>query len=248
MLIGICDDNELDIIKIELICKKFMFENDLIYQCVTFGNGQEVLNYCENPENNKIDLLFIDIEMPKMNGLELKEKIIKNYLVYRIAFITNHKESVYNSFSLKTIGFINKPVSYEEIGKMIFIVLDEIKENIIINCIGYNREIIKIPIENILYFEADGSYTKIYTYDQNKNSEDYKLISKKLGQIEKELKEYGFIRVHKSYLVNLLNITEVSETIMIRNIEYFIPIGRKYKEKVKNDYLIYGKEKIQKRL
>lgn len=248
MVIGICDDNELDIIEIEQICKRIMSNNQMTCRYITFVNGQEVLKYCKNLENEKIDLLFLDVELPEMNGIELKEQILKYSLVYRITFVTNHRESIYHSFSLKTIGFINKPVLYEEIDKIIHIVLEEKKKNMIINYRGYNNELIKTPIEDILYFEADGSYTKIYTYGQNRNNNTCKLISKKLGQIEKELKIYGFIRAHKSYLVNLANIIDLDETIIIKDFKFSIPIGRKYKEQVKRDYLLYGKGKIKKRL
>lgn len=248
LVIGICDDNESDIKKIEQICKKIMLENQMICRYISFVNGEEVLNYCKNLENEKIDLLFLDVELPKMSGIELKEQILKYNLIYRITFVTNHRESILHSFSLKTIGFINKPVLYEEVNKMIHIVLEEIKENILISYTGYNSERIKTPIEDILYFEADGSYTKIYTCVQSRNNSSCEMLSKKLGQIEKELRIYGFIRVHKSYLVNLSKIIDLDETVIIKDFEISIPIGRKYKEQVRKDYLLYGKGKLKKRL
>lgn len=70
--------------------------------------------------------------MPGINGLELKNQIVKNNLIYRIAFVTSYRESVYNTFSLKTIGFINKPSSQEDISKMINIMLEELKGNTVI--------------------------------------------------------------------------------------------------------------------
>ena len=62
------------------------------------------------------------------------------------------------------------------------------------------------------------------------------------------MSKYGFIRVHRSYLVNVSNIIDVGNTVRLRNLEQEIPIGRKYKNKINNLYLAYGKEKIRKRL
>lgn len=248
MLIGICDDNESDLFKLLNLCELYMGERNLTCQYVKFFSGEEVLEYCENQENQVIQLLFLDVEMSGINGIELKDHIINNNLIYRIAFVTSHRESIYSTFSLKTIGFINKPSLKEDVSKMINILIEDLEKNIVIEYVGYNGERIHIPIENILYFEAGESYTKIVTIEQSGKGNICPLISKKLGQVEKEMKENGFIRVHKSFLVNLSNVIDVGAKVCFRNSEINIPIGRKYKEQVKKHYLLFGKEQIRKRL
>lgn len=248
MLIGICDDNELDIIKIEKLCEKYMGEHQISCQYVKFCKGEDVLKYCAEPENQTINLLFLDIEMPGINGIELKNQIVKNNLVYRIAFVTSHDECVYSAFSLKTIGFINKPSTQETVAKMIGIMLEDLKENVAIEYAGYRGERINIFIENILYFEAAESYTKIVTCEKSNEENLCPMISKKLGQIEMDMKENGFIRVHKSYMVNLAHVVEVGEGVCFRNYEDHVPIGRKYREQVRNYFLLFGKEQMRKRL
>ncbi len=246
MVIGICDDNESDLLRIERFCETYMNENGVCCQYKRFLNGEEVIQYCEDPENPIIHLLFLDVELPGINGIDLKERIMKNNLIYRIAFITNYKENVYRAFSLKTIGFIDKPFAQEDISKMINLTQEELKDNIVIEYTGYHGEKIHVPIENILYFEADESYTKIVTYGQNGGA--CQLISRKLGQIEKEMKEYGFLRVHKSYLANAANMVEAGEKIRFRDTGLTIPVGRKYREQAKKCCLLFGKEQMRKRL
>lgn len=246
MVIGICDDNESDLLRIERFCEIYMNENGVCCQYKRFSEGEEVIQYCKDPENPIIHLLFLDVELPGINGIDLKERIMKNNLIYRIAFITNYKENVYRAFSLKTIGFIDKPFAQEDISKMINLMQEELKDNIVIEYTGYHGEKINVPIENILYFEADGSYTKIVAYGQNGGA--CQLISQKLGQIEKEMKEYGFIRVHKSYLANAANMVEAGEKIRFRDSGLTIPVGRKYREQARKCCLLFGKEQMRKRL
>lgn len=248
VLIGICDDNEADIINIESICENYMNENNVSCQCIRFLNGKEVQKYCDNSENKKIDLLFLDVEMPEISGIELKDRIIKNNLIYRIVFVTCHVESIFDAFSVKTIGFINKPASQQDIVKMIHIIKEEMKANMLIDYVGYKGEQLHVFVEDIIYFEAEESYTKIYTYGKSSHDNNCNLIAKKLGQIEDTLKEFDFVRVHKSYLVNLVNVTDINEKICFRNYDFKIPIGRKYRQQVRNAYLLFGKEKLRKRI
>lgn len=246
--IGICDDIEKEVLKIEQLCRAVFEDKNIQCHYIKFYSGEEVLEYCENPENERIDLLFLDVEMSGISGLELKDRIIQKSAVWRIAFVTSYEESVYGAFSLKTIGFIKKPATEKEIEKMINIVRNDLKENVVMTYKDYRGEVINIPIESIFYFVANESYSIMHTEKEENINEQGTLLCKKLGVIEKELQKYGFIRVHKSYLVNFANVIELGENIVLRKLRIKIPVGRKYKEQVRMSYLEYGKERVRQRL
>lgn len=243
-IIGICDDISKEQQNVYNLCEKFFNENKIEHKYIFFSNGEDVLKYCEAAENERIDLLFLDVEMSGISGIELKDKVISQNMIWRISFVTSHTDSVYGAFSQKTIGFIPKPPSYDKVSNMINIVSEELKKDAVITFKGYNDEKISVKLEDIAYFKANGSYTEVFTY----SSKDSMLISKKIGDIEKELDEYFFVRVHKSYLVNLENVIDVGGEVYLRDKKEEIPIGRKYKDIVKNRYLTYGRNKINKRL
>lgn len=73
-----------------------------------FQSAEEVLYYCENMKNKRIDILFLDIEMPGMDGICLKNKLVDSPLIWRILFTTYYREKVFDAFGLKTIGFLLK--------------------------------------------------------------------------------------------------------------------------------------------
>lgn len=245
MLIGICDDSEFDQKRIKELCEKISNEIVEIFEYRYFQDGTEVLEFCQNQEQPVIDLLFLDVEMPVMNGIDVKNQVVRNNKIFRIAFVSSHIESMAEAFSLKTIGFIHKPCEFEQVKHMIEITVEDLKDNIQFEFLDFQGDIIKIKLEDILYFEAEGSYTHMIC---SENHKDNYVISKKIGQIDKQLKEYGFIRVHKSYLVNLANMIGVSEVVQIRKLDIRIPLGRKYKEETRKKFLLYGREVARKRI
>lgn len=246
--IGICDDEKQECQKVYELCEEYFRQHMIEHKYTFFSSGEEVLQYCSNTDNERIDLLFLDVEMSGISGIELKDIIIKQRKIWRISFVTNHLESIYGAFSKKTIGFIPKPPVGEKVKKAIQIVLEELEEECIVTFKGYSGEDVNIKLEDIAYFKAHESYTEIITYASVNGDSNSGIVSKKLGDIEKELREYAVVRVHKSYLVNLANVNEIGKNVIIKDLQEEIPVGRVYKENAKKIYFEYRKDKIKKRL
>lgn len=246
--IGICDDNDDACQTIYNLCKEYFEESDVEHKYIFFSNGNEVLLYCKNMETDQIDILFLDVEMPGISGIDLKDAAIKQDKIWRIVFVTNYKDSVYSAFSKKTIGFIPKPASFEKIKKMLSIIIKEQEENVTLLLRGANGEKIEILLEDIIYMKASGSYTEIVTYTSLSNQANFLLSTKKLGDLEKEIKSSAIIRVHKSYMVNLENVIEIGEKVYLHNLLTTIPVGRSYKAQARKSYLKFGKNRMIKRL
>lgn len=247
MRIGICDDDKKDRDSIYEYCERFFLENKIEHTYEFFSTGEEILKYCEE-EKERIDLLFLDVEMKGISGIEVKDRVVHEKQVWRIVFVSSHLESIFDSFGIKTIGFIEKPGRQEEIEKWIRVVMEDIKENIEIQINdSVSNECIIIKLENIIYFKADGNYTQLFlsNYDDDKK---YRLLSKKIGELEEELKKYPILRVHKSYMVNLMNVTDVGQGVTLLGTEEKIPIGRAFKEVVYKRYSDYAQDKVRLRL
>lgn len=249
MVIGICDDSIDEQKKVSDICREILTEQEKDFEIIKFSTGQQLIDYCNNDENNEIDLLFLDIELGQMNGIDIKDRIIKSDKIWRISFVSGYNEYVYDAYSIKTIGFILKPAYKEQIKKMINIVIDEKEENIAMSVRDSNNKIVKVQAEDIIYIKAEGNYSEIYTYSKIKNLCNYILCTKKLGIIEKELDNYLFVRVHKSYIVNLQNVDYISgNSAIMKDNDKGVPIGRKYNEKFKIQYNKYVKKRVLARL
>lgn len=243
--IGICDDNINDRNLIYDLCQKYLDRKGIRYCLVLFESGEEVLAYCDCQEKERIDLLFLDIEMPGVNGIEVKNKIIKQDKMWRLVFVSSYQEKVFESFGLKTLSFVVKPAQTQDVCKWIQVVLEELEEEVTLKIKGTDKP---IRLEDIEYFEGNRNYTIAHLHPFCDNETETILISSNLGDIEKELAEYPIIRVHKSYLVNLMNVVRMDKEIELRDLPDKIPIGRTYKEIARKEYMKYGKCKVIKRI
>lgn len=246
--IGICDDKKQECQNVYNLCEEYFKEREVEHKYIFFSSGEEVLSYCEKIENERIDLLFLDVEMDGISGIELKDALMKQDKIWRISFVTSHLDSVYGAFSQKTIGFIPKPPNLESISKAIRIVQDELEEDYMVIFNGYNGEKISIRLEEIAYFKANESYTEIVTCPTDNHGSESSVVAKKIGDIEKELKNTSVVRVHKSYLVNLANVSDIGKNVIMRESMGEIPLGRVFKKNAQKRFLDYRKDKIRKRL
>ncbi len=190
----------------------------------TFTRPSEALEYFKN---NPIDILFLDIQMPVMSGLEISLLLPKNII---IIFTTAYTDYAVEGFNLDAADYLLKPFTYERFQKAVtkaqvqFEVLrnNEVKPDyIIISC---DSSTINISLSAIVLIEALDDYIKIHLLDQAP------LIARMtMKSIGEQLPNRDFIRVHRSFIVPLKSIESVrNKNILINTRE--IPIGPRYEE------------------
>lgn len=163
----------------------------------------------------KPDLIFLDIQMPKINGFEMLELVEE---LPKVIFTTAFDEYAMKAFEINAVDYLLKPFSKERFDKAIQKVIDmpaapspqlvEEGNNVYLQqsqriVIRDQGKIIIIPLVDILYFEADDDYVKIHTKDK------IYLKNKTLAYYEKALEGTSFLRVHRSFLVNTLSIARI---------------------------------------
>lgn len=221
----VADDNELDRLTITSYLAKFP-DLEIVGVC---SDANEALDLIEK---NEVDILFLDIDMPDMSGLELRKKAKQ---VPICIFATDHPEFALESFELETLDYLLKPYSFERFS----LCVNRIREYMMLRtkAIQYETEEeknflfikeghkkVKVSLKEILYLNAFQNYTLIVT----KTDKNYVLVN--LGTLLKELNFQNFLRVHKSYAVNPDCIQSVNSKEIILENNIAIPIGRSYKE------------------
>lgn len=241
LLIGICDDEIKECAHVRTICETYLQERKAVYQIVAFHSAENVLAYCHENPDIRIDLLFLDIKMGGMSGIELMHAAAHETGIGAIVFVTAHKEEMCRAFSRKTIGFLPKPVSEEQIISQLEPVHRESIDDGLLKYRNFGGDLVSVRTGDILYFKADGGYTYINTQQAECGEQECSIITKKLGDIEKGLKGQSFLRVHRSYLVNMHYVAGIGAKIRMQGLEEEIPIGRAYKKKVQRQYAAYTK-------
>lgn len=180
----------------------------------------------------KIDVMFLDIDMPGMNGLEFR-KIADEVPV--CVFISAHPEHAAETFALDTLDFIVKPIKQERLAQTMTRIVDymELREKAALfeSAIGGDSiyikegyEQTKIKLHDILYLEALKDYTKIVTPGKKH------CVLSNLGTLLKETAFSSFIRIHRSFAVQKQFILRILPNEVVLHNEITVPIGRSYRE------------------
>jgi DNA-binding LytR/AlgR family response regulator len=224
----IIDDDEIDRLTVVSYVKRFPALNIL----GVFENAQKALPLLEK---EKIDVLFLDIDMPDLNGLDFRKKAMQ---VPVCIYITAHPEHAVESFELDTLDFIVKPIKFDRFEQTMNRIADYIelkhKAQLFESSIGGDSIYIKeghtetkIKLHDILYLEALKDYTKIIT------STKRHCVLTSIGNLLKEPHFQSFVRIHRSYAVQKQYIDKKSTTELLLNNGILLPIGRSYKENLK---------------
>ena len=182
MIIGICDDSARDRELIYNYCEAFFARFDMEHQYRMFSSGEEVLDYCRGKDRQRVDLLFLDIELGEIDGIQVKDRILRKGMVWRIVFVSGNQDKVFLSFGLKTLGFLVKPVEEEDISKWIQVVLEELKEDVMIKIAdSKTAEERYVRLEDVEYFVAEGNYTKLCSTQRRIPRRSIFWLQRKLG-------------------------------------------------------------------
>ena len=207
----------------------------------------------------KPDLLFLDVEMPLMNGFELLEKLVNPS--FEVIFTTAHSQYAVKAFKTKAINYLLKPIDDQELKESILTwkenkkhspknatrKLEELvahlkKEGILKSKIALpvSDGIEFIEVNDIMYCISQSNYTTFYLADGNKI-----LLSKTMKEVEKMLAPYFFIRVHRSYLINTNFMKKYFHSgggsILMQDDE-LIPVSNQHKKMIKGLFEAIGRE------
>lgn len=201
------------------------------------GNAREAVEALvrsKEGSDERTDVIFLDISMPKTSGMELAEAFHKLKNPPAVVFVTAYSEYALEAFEVDAVDYLMKPVETDRLQKA----LDKVEARLRpVAAMHANLERIPVekggrkvlvPVENILYIEAKDDYSCIYTED------DRYLSTISLAKLEQKLVPHGFFRVHRGYIVNLEYVEDVeviSSGILqlgLRNVEdKKIPVSRR---------------------
>ena len=221
----IIDDEKIAIKSLENLCKK-VATLDLK---ASFEDPIEALNYVTK---ESIDLMLLDIEMPELTGLELLDKLPS---LPQVIFTTSNKEYAYEAFEYEVTDFIKKPITKDRFLKSIQKAVSRdsyLKEiardsNLRESYVRVDGRLVRISIDDILYFENVGDYVKVITVDK------VHVINIALKHLHVKLNHPRLLKVHRSYIVNMDKIKDIQENTLVIN-KKVIPISRAHKAIVMN--------------
>lgn len=241
MLKAIIIDDEPDCVKLlSLQLKMYCPQIQVIKECTDSEEG--LLKIKElNP-----DIVFLDIEMPVMNGFQLLEKI--GSVQFSLVFVTAYDQFAVKAFRYSALDYLLKPIDGKDLKaavekaqlrqwpqpQQLSLLKKQLQDNhtVLPNKIAlpYQNGVTFTEIKQVIYCESDNNYTKIHTTDGNVYT-----VAKTLGDIQDILEERNFVRIHRQYLINLDHIKKYVRgegNYLIMSNNQSIPVARNQKEKL----------------
>lgn len=225
MKIAICDDfiQELNKLKEIIINSGMVSKADV----EIFSSPKSLLD--KNVFSN-FDIIFLDVDMPEMNGIELGQKIYKSNSKTVLIFVTSYPEYAVAGYECEALRYILKPYTEEKILMALTRAIEIVqKQNHSITIKIYNKPF-KILIDDIYYLEYCRRHILYHT--KNRVIETAGVFSK----IYDELKPYGFFQVHQGYIVNMNKIYDFDEYDIILDNGMKVPVSIRKKSEVMLNY------------
>ena len=242
--IGICDD---DVLIAQVVYEALNLIGNELNQGLrinTYLSAEALLESIELGE--KFDLIFMDIEMDVINGIEAGTIIRDNYKLddVHLIYMSYHESYYYELFELRLSGYLKKPFYLERVKSLSSKIIRKILSNHVKDSVHFfefklNGITNKKPIKDINYLESKGRRVNIYS--NNGMEYFYSTLNKENTVVSK----HDFVRIHQSYIVNLNIIKEISR----RNVELLngvnLPVSDKYNKTLKKSYLEFRRCKIE---
>lgn len=217
--IAVCDDIALECTQLARQIRRIAKTSGYDIILREFYTGQSLLQSTES-----FDILFLDIKMPDINGMELARLLRRREETCLLVFVTAVSEYVFEAYDVEAFAYLVKPATDEQLHKVLSRASEKLrKESTEFLLVSSQHLVRKIPLKDIVYMEAMGRILVIHTL------QDVVETYGQIGLMEKRLSGKNFFRCHKGYLINLKYVDTFDKTqIYMETKEIVLLAKRRY--------------------
>ena len=238
--IAVCDDNlkfaERIAGDLRALCAKILPEDAEAKVFDPFGSCRELLSFMEK---QPVSVLFLDIDMPEVNGFQAAEKICRQYPDTKIIFVSSYDDFVYTSFDYNPFRYLRKSRIGTELPdafrKVVEKCTDE-TESLVFNTVSGEKSVM---FSEIRYVESDGNYFFVRT----KSGVAHKCRGT-LNEAEKIRDRSDFFRIHQSYIVNMNEIASVRKNEVVMKGNEILTVSRRKIPEFRSAYLAFSRKRF----
>lgn len=224
-----CDDDTIFLDTITELIKNELDKRNIQAKLLPFASGKELL---ENVEISEPDAIFLDIDMPDMTGFHVAEALEKMEVSPILIFVSCKDHLVFASFSYHPFWFLQKS-NLAQASSMIEKLIAYVRSKKHVFHFEAERQHFSVFVKDIRYFENNNHYVTIYT---TSTSHTFKAP---IGEIEKELSAFYFVRAHVGYLVNCRYISTIGKNTLTLISGETIPIARNRRKELLIQFMMY---------
>lgn len=221
MRIAVCDDEKRFITDFISIMDKLYNSLDIVTE--EFSQGDELLR---SFRSCPYDIVFLDIEMPKMDGITLAKKLRELSGEVCIVFLTGHVEYAIQGYEVNALRYLTKPADEDKVREVIDYVLSR-QANARQLWLKTSDGDVKLRLSDVLFIESQNQNVAVNT------SEDTYVVRGNISDYEERLSPEGFFRIHRGYLVSLSKVAKLSGKEVIMEDGTSLPVSRTKEAKLK---------------
>lgn len=230
--IAVCDDDSIAVGIVSNAIKGIVEQYTKNYEIRCFS---DTVSLEQDMNTIEYDMIMLDIDIPGGDGISFAKKLRENNTKTEIVFVSNREDLVFETFEVHPFAFIRKRRFFEDmsiLAKSIFVKSgkSDQPQNIVFQ---YGTKTISVQVLKIRYIESN-NYVQLLFVDGE--SEPIKIMNS-LQKLEEDMRIYGFLRVHKGFMVNYRYIKEISPASVILTTDETIPISRRKMKEIKNEYM-----------
>ncbi|MBO4285988.1 MAG: response regulator transcription factor [Bacilli bacterium] len=229
--IALLDDDKTALTISKGVIEQFFQEKNIPFSVDAFTASQA---FVAMAKEEKYQLVFLDIDVDEMNGIDAG-KIVKDIDPQTdIVYLSQREDLVFDTLFLHPFGFIRKSKILQDFPSVLQLYLDtHIKEEDTSKLVVTSKNgMINIVINDIMYIEGNKNYQTIYLKDSTSHE-----VRLSMGDLEKQLENKGFIRIHKGYLVNYVFIRKIVKNDVLLTNNKILPLAGKRREEIMEKYL-----------
>lgn len=219
--IGLCDDRQDSRQSLRWLLESILENRMIEHRIFEFSSGETLLGWMEK-HPNEIDLLFLDIGMGKINGMEAAQRLREKHSTLQMVFVTGYPEYVFDGYRVGALGYLMKPAKREQLEEILARSLAKLcQESEAVYACRSGDSWFRIPYSEILYFESERRKVNCVTANRT-----YCFYGK-LDEVAQEVAQAGFVRIHQRYLVRAAAIRQVcGNEVQVGAVT--LPISRSY--------------------
>lgn len=225
--VAICDDEAWVHDEVIGHLKRYSQENHCQIQTKSYLSSSELLSSLD-----EMDILFLDIEMPGMDGIETGRRLKTNPQKTKIIMLTGNPERFKEAFQIGAYRFVTKPIDTHEFFAALGDAVSSIKRSTEIQAV-YEGEDIVVSASDVSFIRSYGGFMRLYS-----NGKKFERWGSLYEQAEK-LKDDGFFMCHKSYVVNLKYVIDIKDVKTILSTGDVIPVSRRRKKQFIQEWIKY---------
>ncbi|MFQ7801804.1 LytR/AlgR family response regulator transcription factor [Enterocloster sp.] len=231
MRVALCDDESYVLSVLEDYFQRYADKNGGDFSLIKFTSGIPLLKYVE--ENNDLDIIFLDIQMPELNGIEVAHIIRKKDADVKIFFLTSIIKYALEGYKVNAERYLTKPLNYGRFQKELERVIKALDlENKRFFIEKNDEGVFKINLSDILYIETVGRNTRIHTKERE-------ILSYHSMKEHEEFLDKSFFRCHRGFIINLKYVKETIDSDIILNDRTVISLSKYRKKEFKEALLDY---------